>query len=332
MEEGTSFDWIPCPVASPIQNHVSPKPSQSDSKSRNEQSGSCLCSIRLSMSASSPYWRMRDWLLQGRCTASMQGRQAVDESPSNRFATVRSIRSFQSEWVLCEWIERHRNEEKKERKTMHQAQSELCVWSLSEARGRPNHHATRPIQAAHMSSGPSLAAHVAAKRYLRGRSSPPFNATWRMDVSFTMKRDASATKGAATASEERRNRLLNPPLRPHHHDDASKDGQNKRPSPHAVTKGASLLLLCVSPSPAEVFRTAVSKGEKNRNHTFEKKCWLSDHDLQSDSKFGQWTHVSKFFGKALRHRRHLFIGKVVQGIFAFQNLVIRRESRFPACS
>ena len=75
----------------------------------------------------------------------------------------------------------------------------LWVFSCSDARGRANHQLTNPIHAAHINKGPSRAAHVAAKRYLSGRSSPPFSATWRMSVSLTMKRDASATKGAATA-------------------------------------------------------------------------------------------------------------------------------------
>ena len=92
------------------------------------------------------------------------------------------------------------------------------------------------------------------------------------------------------------NGLLNPPLWPKHHDDTSEDGQNKCPSPHAVTKDASLLLLCVSPSPAKVFRLVVSKREKHRNHSLEEKCWFPNHNF-NPSEFGQWTHVPSSSGR-----------------------------------
>ena len=84
-----------------------------------------------------------------------------------RLQQLVQTRSFQSEWVLCEWINVIEINSKS-RVNPCMSRNQLMRSVNSDARGRPNHHATNPIQAAHISNGPSRAAHVAANRYLSG--------------------------------------------------------------------------------------------------------------------------------------------------------------------
>ena len=69
----------------------------------------------------------------------------------------------------------------------------------SPGRGLRHNQATSAIHPNHIKSGPSRAAHVAANRYLSGKSSPPNAATCKMEVSLTRKRPARLTKGATIA-------------------------------------------------------------------------------------------------------------------------------------
>ena len=55
--------------------------------------------------------------------------------------------------------------------------------------------AKRVSQTTHIRIGPSRAAHVAAKRYLKGNDSPPKAATYCIEVSFTMNLLTKAKNG-----------------------------------------------------------------------------------------------------------------------------------------
>tara|TARA_Y100000591_G_C21237189_1_gene407270 strand:- start:68 stop:385 length:318 start_codon:yes stop_codon:yes gene_type:complete len=65
----------------------------------------------------------------------------------------------------------------------------------------------------HINIGPSRAAHVAAKRYLKGKDSPPNATTYCIDVSLTRNLLTKAKKGAArhrwAAIAEARDRSYN---------------------------------------------------------------------------------------------------------------------------